>query len=272
MRAALAFVLATSVAWPQEGPPPPPVQAGAASQAAPPSAPVPDAASDRKEESVDPFEGLGELADKAEQQWQKVAGEELPRIDQTCVATRVHTGVKKVVDARAKYDAANRNYLEAMGRYTKDSISHLRKPAAEDAPRLNGLTEDLKRAQTQIQAKKKELADAVEAGDVKDSYRKSLEELIKQTEEEAANLTESIRAIESAGRQRENQLKEWTALGDLAEQRVRTAESMAQRFAAYYEELGESRLAKCIYLIDQNRVRRQAAEADRQLGPSGQVK
>jgi flagellar biosynthesis chaperone FliJ len=228
--------------------------------APPPPADSGQAAAGPKDEVVDPFEGLGIMADNAEKEWERIAAEEAPKIDQTCVTTRVHASVKKILDARAKYDTANRNYLEAMGRYTKDSISHLKKPGAEDLPRLNGLKEDLARAEAQLDAKKKEKADAIASGNAKESYLNSLDELIRQTQQDADNIRESIKDLEQAGIERQQQVKEWQALSDLADQRVRTAESTAQKYSAHYEEIGEARLAKCIYLIDQNRLKRQAPE------------
>lgn len=217
-------------------------------------------ASDQKEEAFDPFEGLGEKADLAQKDWEKIAAAELPKIDQTCVADRVHASARKMQIARAQFDAANKKYLEAMGRYTADSLKSLSKPQAEDAPKLDGLQEDLKRAQTQLTAKQKEKADAVAAGGAKESYLNSLDELIKLTAQEAGDLATSIQGLQQAGLERVFQEKEWTALRDLAEQRVRTAESTAQKYAAHYSEIGEAQLAKCIYRIDQNRVKRQLAD------------
>ncbi len=107
-------VLALQLAWSQQLVP----SDARASQ--PPSASGQPATA-TTDELVDPFEGLGEMSDNAQKEWEKVVAEETPKVQQTCVAVRIHASVGKMLAARAKYDTANKNYLEATGRYATDS-------------------------------------------------------------------------------------------------------------------------------------------------------
>ncbi len=87
--------------------------------------------------------------------------------------------------------------------------------------------------------------------------------------QEADDDRASIAALQQTGVELDQQQKEWSNLKDLADQRIRNAVSISQKYAAHYEETGEAQLAKCVLLMDKGRVQRQQAEPGQDVKPAG---